>query len=233
MTPRLASAEVLAPFGLLPSLEPNRCIFGSKFLSTVARIRERILSCKFDHRPFLPERDQAYPHLQTPEFRRGYAGVKFTVAEVLRPSSIVEIGVGAGTGAIAMLTASPQAHYTGIDDGSKEAEDGFPYLDFVREMLEARGHAVTIRRADSRGLEMLPCVGLIHVDGNHLYEYARYDCKLAWESHSPWILIDDAHDPAVMQAATDSILGHFPGQFEWAFFEDTWTGNLLIHRKAT
>jgi hypothetical protein len=49
------------------------------------------------------------------------------------------------------------------------------------------------------------------------------------ESGSEWILIDDARDPTVIAGA---MMAAYMAKvmFHWAYFEDTWTGSILIHR---
>ena len=54
-------------------------------------------------------------HNRPNEARHQYYGSKYEVAGRLRPKRIVEIGVRAGYGAFAMLSAVPDAQYMGID----------------------------------------------------------------------------------------------------------------------
>ena len=221
--------ELLVPFGLRSSIDP-RFVFESELTRAAEHIRGLYRNLDFDHRSLLPERDQRHPFLMCEEFRRGYACFKYAVSRALTPQSICEIGVGAGTGAHAFLAASPKAHYIGIDNGSKGQEDGFDFLSYVRDSLTSRGYSFEIRIHDSLSLDRLPTVDLIHIDGNHQYEGAYNDTRLAILSGSEWILIDDSRDFHVSAGALTAVNDFGYGLFEWMAFEDTWTGSILLRR---
>lgn len=217
-------AAVLAPFGLRPAPDADTT-FGNRLMRAATDIRLAQAFVLYDHRPHLPDRDRAFPYLYTEEFRRGYAGLKYAVALILEPRVIIEIGVGAGIAAHAMLVAAPEASYLGIDDGSKQREDRYPYLAGVDDLLAPFEHWIIER--SSQNMTDLPRADLVHVDGDHTYKGAFHDCMLAWRSGAPWILVDDTRDPEIMRALTDSILGKHA--VDWASFEDSWTGSILIH----
>jgi hypothetical protein len=220
-------------FGLKPAGALNQ-IFENEICLAATAIRKIQYDCSFDHRPFLPERDRAFAYLLTEEYRRGYACFKFAVSAFLKPEKIVEIGVGAGTGAIAMLSASPEAHYIGFDDESKSRNDGWDFIGFVKSQLGALKFSHEIRIQDSMKTADLH-VGmpdLVHVDGDHHYENAKNDFTLALHTGCKWILVDDAKDGEVVRGVFDALQIWARGHYEWAFFDDTWTGNLLFCRKA-
>lgn len=222
--------DALHPFGLVPSEEPQR-VFESALIYAAADIRALYPISDYDHRPEVPEYDKQFPFIQTEQFRRGYAAFKHTVAKVLQPRTICEIGIGSGVAARAFLAAAPTAHYTGIDDGSKNLEENCGVTDHTRKLLVARGYSHSLLFSDSLKLtkSQVPKVDLFHVDGAHDLEHANNDTKLAFESGSEWILIDDARDPTVAGAAmAAAYMARI--MFEWTYFEDTWTGSILIHR---
>ncbi len=222
--------QILAPFGLAASVDP-RYIFQSELNRVADEIRSTYRSLSYDHRPDSPERDRNFSYLMVEEFRRGYACFKYAVSKAVQPRTICEIGVGAGTGVRAFLTASPKAHYLGVDDGSKGRADGFDFLAFVRHDLTRRGFSFEILLADSMTLKQLPAADLFHVDGGHLFENAYNDTRLALLSGSSWILIDDTRDFAVAAGALSAVCENRACDYEWVQFEDTWTGNMLLHKR--
>lgn len=226
-------ADLFKKFDLRPAAMPF-LIFKNDICVISKTIRGKQYVCDFDHRPFLPERDTAFAYLMTEEYRRGYACFKHAVSDAIKPRKIVEIGVGAGTAAIAMLHASPEAEYTGIDDESKSRTDQWDFLGFVRGQLTALGYKHNLRVADSMQLSGLSVENpdLIHVDGDHSYLNAKNDCLLAFQTGCKWILVDDARDGEVMRGAFDALQICARGHYEWAYFDDTWTGNLLFCKKA-
>lgn len=228
----MATAVVLRPFGLVPSMN-GQSVFDSSLIHAARRVREVYQHCDYDHRPELPERDRVFPYLLTDHFRVGYACFKYAVSKVIQPQIICEIGIGAGMGALAFLAASPSAHYLGIDDGSKSKEDDFDFLGHVAERLKSHAYSFDFKLLDSLAIERLPYADLFHVDGGHDYDHAHNDMRLALNSGSEWILVDDARDIVVSAAAFHALhqhIGSRGGYFEWAYFEDTWTGNFLFHR---
>jgi hypothetical protein len=219
--------DILAPFGLAPSMEPKQ-IFSSALIEGAGAIRELYPVSDYDHKPLLPEYDMHHPFIQTKQFRLGYAAFKHCVARVLQPRTICEIGIGSGVAAFAFLAACPQAHYIAIDDGSKDKEESGTALPHIRQIMAEKGYSHEIIIKDSMKLPAAPKVDLFHVDGAHDYEHALNDTRLAFESGSEWILVDDARDPTVASAA---MLAAFSARvmFHWAYFEDSWTGSILFH----
>lgn len=225
------SKTELPKFGLIPAGFRTQ-IFANEISLKAVKIAAEQYTSDFDHRLFLPERDLAFKYLLTEEYRRGYACFKFAVAKALHPKTIIEIGVGAGTGAIAMLHGSPESIYIGIDDNSKCQCDGWDFTGFVKEKMLRLGFHASFIIQDSMTLKNLPVepVDLVHVDGDHKYENALNDSLLAFRSGSKWILVDDSRDLAVVRGAFDA-LEKSGGGYEWAYFDDTWTGNLLFCKK--
>jgi predicted O-methyltransferase YrrM len=180
----------------------------------------------YDHRPFLPIGLSSYYY--TDKFRFEYAAFKAAVAEQLKPKTIIEIGVGVGVSALAFLYGCPTATYIGIDNDVECMRD-FPVKpsEFVGDKLGDRG---CIWKKDSTKIDRLPPADLVHIDGDHSYEGAYNDVMLAWRSEARWILVDDARDSVVAAATFDALRRKSPGSVDWAYFENTWTGNILISR---
>lgn len=204
-------------------------IFPGDLTAAAARIRESYPHCSYDylatHPPVRTDND-AWRWWGDERFRRGYAAFKYTVAHVLQPRSIVEIGVCLGLAARAFLEACPQARYTGYDN-----ESGVPGSVAVVQQALAGFGAEIIYVKDSRDLRELPLCDLVHVDGCHDYEWAYHDTSLALRA-APWVLVDDARDSQVAAAAFQAVYDWRAGEVEWAHFEDTWTGSILICRET-
>jgi len=201
-------------------------IFGGELTEYASRIRHNYPLSTYDHRPFLPK--NIAPLFFTEKFRLGYACFKREVAYVLQPKRIIEIGVGLGISALAFLNGCPSATYLGIDNDC-ETERDFPIKpsEFVSNLLGPKGK---IEIKDSLTIDRLPAADLIHIDGGHSYGDAYSDVMLAWRSDIKWILVDDARDSVVAAATMAALYRKSPGSVDWAYFEDTWTGSILISR---
>src|SRR4030095_4935046 len=201
-------------------------IFGGNLTDYASKIRHSYPLSTYDHRPSLPM--GVAPLFYTDKFRLGYACFKREVAKILQPKKIVEIGVGIGISALAFLDAIPTATYIGIDNDS-EADKDFPITPstFVAGLIDNRAKIIL---KDSAKIDRLPPSDLVHVDGDHSYEAAYNDVMLAWRSEARWILVDDARDSVVSAATMDALRRKSPGSVDWAYFEDTWTGSILISR---
>ena len=200
-------------------------VVSERSISSIAfDIREH--GSTYDHVPYLPLGLPEYYY--TNDFRIGYAAFKAAVAAQIHPQSIIEIGVGVGVSALAFLYGCPTATYLGIDNDCESNRD-FPVKpsEFVKKLLGDRGR---IEVKDSTKIDRLPQVDLVHVDGAHDYDSCYLDVLLAWRSNARWILVDDARDSVVAAATMDALRFKSPGSVDWAYFEDTWTGNILISR---
>lgn len=205
-------------------------IFPDAISTVAARIREVHATASYDHRPYLHPGDADIAAKLSEEFRSGYACLKWAVAKVIQPRAICEIGVGGGLAALAFLDACPMAEYMGIDNGQHQDERGVPLIAHLESIFKNRGYNAKIMQRDSRQMFQLPgTFDLVHIDGNHEYDYARHDVGVAFASGAPWILIDDARDNVVCAATFAALLAGRPGSTEWAMFEDTWTGSILVY----
>jgi len=191
----------------------------------------------YDHRPYLDPFDEAFSAKNTDDYRRRYACFKYAVAKVLRPRTIVEIGVGSGVSALAFLHARPLLRYIGLDIGEWSARLGKPFLETVRAKLSALQFDFEILEGDSQLIDTMPECDLVHIDGNHTSEAVYHDMLSAWNSGAKWILCDDACDPAVGAGIFRALqVGLDRGSVDWAYFGDTWSGDILIrtdHQKES
>lgn len=225
--------ELLKQSGFLAS--KGFCVFGNELHEVAKSIRLNYPLLSYDHRQFIAAiRGRLEPCSFLDEFRVGYACFKYSVAKIIGPKRICEIGVGAGVSALAFLHACPSAHYVGIDNGSKDWIDGFDYLEYVSSLIKELKFSFEIVVADSQKLEELPGkFDLVHIDGDHSSDGVAHDLEIAWNSGSPWILLDDCRAVEVVAGFGAGMRRKWSGIFDWAYFEDTWTGSILIHRKES
>lgn len=211
------------------SLGDNTRIFGSECVYAAYLIESDYRNSTYDHRPALPNFASDSP-FYLEQYRVGYACFKREVAKVIRPKIIVEIGMGVGIGALAMMDGAPDAMYEGIDNN----EGDFPTnpkvkpTEFVSMCMSIRGHKHHIQIANSIDLSSIPKADLVHVDGDHSREAAKSDVMLAWKSGAAWILCDDARDTSVAAGVFDALISLNRGSADWSYFPDTWTGSILI-----
>lgn len=201
-------------------------------------IREAVHASDFDCRDKLIEGlEPDYKSKMTESFRRGYMCVKWAIAKVRDPGRILEIGVGSGISALAFLTACPNAHYLGIDNGQMEKGRGVGSLVArARELLTPFPDASVIWD-DSQKLAQLygGPYDPIHVDGDHRRHAACHDVSIAWYALSPSgiLVVDDSRDSSVAAGVFDAIQTIAPGSIDWAYLEDSWAGNIIIRREKT
>jgi predicted O-methyltransferase YrrM len=142
----------------------------------------------------------------------------YAVSKTIQPRSIIELGVSAGSGADAYLSASPHAQYLGIDLFPKEADTQTgvtwdPYAYARRLLTERRFDRWTLLRADLRRLGRLPgTADLVVVDGAHDVDAEYSDLRLALTANPTFIFVDDAGDerhakPAIRRLLETDLAG--------------------------
>ena len=198
------------------------------------RIRLHHEAAYYDHRGDLPDPLPAMwqQAIRSEEYRRRYACFKYAVALAVKPRSVCEIGVGPCIAALAFLRARPGLRYVGIDNGY-DSKFGYDVIAEARRRLAGFDAGIVVV-PDSQDLKELPSgpFDLVHIDGGHDWGHAFTDTCLAWDSGTPWIMVDDGRDPTVASAALTAIRTRCPeGLVDWAYFEDTWTGSILIQRR--
>lgn len=226
--------KILKPFEHTPSTNKD-FLFGEQILPIAEEIRKLYKTLTYDHRPFLPKEatPEKYPWAWTEEFRIGQACFKYAVAKILRPETIIEIGVGAGISALAFHSAWPGFRYCGLD---LDTHESFYNLETTTlQLTSIFSRKPTILEGDSTKYKKLPdpfemVFSLGHLDGGHDFETAKSDMKLLWDAGTRWILVDDANDAAVTAGVFSAIHELPHGKTDYAYFEDTWSGNLLFRR---
>lgn len=191
--------------------------------NVVKEVRYIHPDCAYDDRgKFFTFEEPSYDLRSSEYYRIYYTAFKHCVAKVLQPQTICEIGVFSGGAALAFLQACPSAHYVGID-----ADPNIVRL--AKDKLDTCGFSYEIIIADSMTLKKLPQkFDLVHVDGDHTMAAAYNDMKLALESGSSWILVDDVKSqPGVMAGAFKAIVD-YGTPLEWRYFDESHNGDLLV-----
>lgn len=118
-----------------------------------------------------------------------YYRLKYAIAKVLQPKSILEIGVRVGYSARAFLEASPAARLVGIDLNGETFGGTKSALAWAREMTA--GYEVEFIEADSQRMATFPggVYDLIHVDGQQDGLGTFHDLRKA-AGQARWILLD-------------------------------------------
>jgi SAM-dependent methyltransferase len=118
-----------------------------------------------------------------------YYRLKFAIAKVLKPRTILEIGVRFGYSANAFLQAAPSAKLLGIDLDCDEFGGQRGALDWARKITEKFDAEFVV--ADSQTMPHFPggVYDLIHVDGQQDGVGTFHDLRRA-ASQARWILLD-------------------------------------------
>ena len=140
--------------------------------------------------------------------------VLYCLTSILKPQSIVELGVCAGSGADALLSGVDyKASYHGFDRWEQlppyEDEGQIKHWDrygIVFQLFKERKFSdFKLTRAEARDLTCLPHAELIVVDAAHDYRNCFLDLRLAIKAEPKWIYVDDQVGPDVPLATQDFI----------------------------
>jgi predicted O-methyltransferase YrrM len=178
----------------------------------------------YDHRLLLAEVvETRFPHMLEPEQLR-YARFKRAVAEVLKPATIYEVGIGWGVSALAFLNGYPRTHFFGIDN----AEMGIHPAEALFDCDESHYQVID---SDELPAFVHPAgpIELLHIDGGHGRDHKARDIVKALEARPEWILVDDVQDVMVAAGTFDGLYRAAKNSLSMLYFENSHTGNLLIH----
>ena len=173
----------------------------------------------------LHESDRQHLDWRLPHYRR-----LFIFALELTPGRICQIGVRAGYGAFALLTANPQATLLGIEaDGQEQLTHGradpADLRQHAQRLLEPFNFQMLV--AELPALKRLPRVDLVYLDGDRAY----HGCLSALRLIAPCtdrILVDDYKNIPNVRQACETFLNENP-DFRRRL-DDTPSGFLLLQR---
>lgn len=123
-----------------------------------------------------------------------YYRMKWSIAKVIQPKRILEVGVRFGYSARAFLAASPDASLVGIDIDSAEFGGQPGAVDWAQQSIRNDGYDFSVLKTDTAKLTRLPgeAYDLIHVDGQQDGDGTFHDLDLALPQ-SRYILVDGYH----------------------------------------
>jgi hypothetical protein len=167
-----------------------------------------------------------------------YCREKYHIAKKIKPKTIVEIGVRAGYGAWAFLSANPDATYYGltINTGAGCSGGGGAKLWSyeAEKMLLARGFDVKIwHDFNSQKHDKLPVTGdFYHVDGDHRPGCVYHDIELCFNSAKvgAHILVDDYNVVKRVQKGANEWLSKNVDYVDYTAYFNTINGDLLIRK---
>ena len=156
-----------------------------------------------------------------------YYKLKWAIAHILKPASILEIGVRFGYSAAAFLEGHPIAHYVGIDldsDSYGGVEGAIHWAEKITEPFKAEFIV-----ADTQKMERFPggFYDLIHVDGQQDGDGSFHDLELAIQQ-SRYVLVDGYFWTRQNFLAISDFLLRYADLMDWYGVVPGYAGELLI-----
>ncbi len=183
----------------------------------------------FDISPFLQPDDPWLKHEDPATVRLIYEE-KYHIASLIKPRSILEIGVRAGYSAAAFLSAAPSdCTYLGLDADQSHTQHGAWHGAPARTAMMLNDHFPgrgEVRICDTQEMDQfvgrwppegrqqdatevfpdpLDSYDLVHIDGDHSYDGALHDLHL-FSKVARYLLIDDVAYIPEVKGALDTFL---------------------------
>jgi hypothetical protein len=215
------------------------------------RFSENLRACQWEPHPLysvFTQYDREHYLQRKDEFLHKYRCF-YAVSRTISPAKIIELGVCAGSGADAYLSASPQAEYTGIDTFGEpfSPDDDSPWrvlrkdesslwkpLDIARQLLkDRRFRRYRLITANLRHLQRLPhAADLVVVDAAHDFTNEYPDLQLALTADPTFIFVDDSEDASQAKPAIEKFLKEdLLDRVDYTLAIDYLGGGLLIKLK--
>jgi 2-polyprenyl-3-methyl-5-hydroxy-6-metoxy-1,4-benzoquinol methylase len=159
-----------------------------------------------------------------------YYKLKWAVARVLQPKSILEIGVGYGYSALAFLNASPSARYVGIDFESPIFGGTLDAINWARNacgQYDAKFVTATSTKTEQLLEERYD---LIHIDGRQVGERTMHDLLVA-SRQAKYILAGGYFSSRQSFLSTSEFLFRYRDLIELYYVIPGYTGELLVKMK--
>jgi 2-polyprenyl-3-methyl-5-hydroxy-6-metoxy-1,4-benzoquinol methylase len=159
-----------------------------------------------------------------------YYKLKWAVARVLQPKSILEIGVGYGYSALAFLNASPSARYMGIDFESPTFGATLEAINWARNAC-GQYHAEFVTATSTKTEQVLQeRYDLIHIDGRQIGERTMHDLLLA-SRQAEYILVGGYFSSRHSFLSMSEFLYRYRDLLELYYVIPGYTGELLVKMK--
>ncbi|AKB45252.1 methyltransferase domain-containing protein [Methanosarcina vacuolata] len=161
-----------------------------------------------------------------------YYRMKYAIAKMIRPTSILEIGVRYGYSAITFLKASENATYLGIDNDSETFGENKGEGNWAKRITQ--NYKAEFLLANSQSMTTLPgdFYDLIHIDDHQDGDGIFHDLKLALEK-SKWILVDGYFKSDEHLLSATYFLNKYKDFIEFAVTIPSYAGELLIKTKSS
>lgn len=156
-----------------------------------------------------------------------YYKVKWAIANFLKPSSILEIGVRFGYSAAAFLHGCPSAHYIGIDLDTDTYGGVKGAINWAKKITQSFAAEFSI--ADTQTMNRLPgdIYDLIHVDGQQDGDGSIHDLELAIKQ-ARYVLVDGYLWTRQNFTAVSDFLFRYNELFDFYGVIPGYAGELLI-----
>lgn len=156
-----------------------------------------------------------------------YYKLKWAIAHILKPASILEIGVRFGYSAAAFLEGYPIAHYVGIDLDSDLYGGVKGAIHWAKEITAPFKAEFIV--ADTQKMERFPggFYDLIHVDGQQDGDGSFHDLELAIQQ-SQYLLVDGYFWTRQNFMVISDFLLRYADLIEWYGVIPGYAGELLI-----
>jgi 2-polyprenyl-3-methyl-5-hydroxy-6-metoxy-1,4-benzoquinol methylase len=161
-----------------------------------------------------------------------YYRLKWAIARILKPSSILEIGVRFGYSAAAFLNGSPDAHYVGIDLDSDQFGGVKGAIQWAREIT--RSFKADFLVDDTQKMQQFPgdTYDLIHVDGQQDGDGSFHDLEIAFQQ-GRFVLVDGYFWTQQNFTSVSEFLLRYADLVEWYGVIPGYAGELLIKVSET
>lgn len=161
-----------------------------------------------------------------------YYRLKFAIAKVVQPKSILEIGVRFGYSARSFLEASPSAKFVGIDLDCDRFGGEPGALNWAQKILH--GYNARFIVANSQKMQRFPegSYDLVHVDGQQDGIGTFHDLRRA-VAQAKWVLLDGYFWTRENFLNANDFLLKFKDVISYAFVIPGYAGDLLIRVRDT
>jgi cyclopropane fatty-acyl-phospholipid synthase-like methyltransferase len=159
-----------------------------------------------------------------------YYRLKWSIARILKPRTILEIGVRYGYSGHAFLDACPDSYYQGIDLDSEISGGVKGAIEWAKKILQPFNADFLI--ADTQTMAAFPgqTYDLIHVDGQQDGDSSFHDLTLAIQQ-GHYILVDGYHWSNQNFLAVNDFLLQQRDRLDWYGAIPGYAGELLIKVK--